>query len=288
MTRRPEPGARSPKEDDEDFLRTLDLHGFGFQYAVSNYISQKLGLHWTVEDEETPVQCNGRATRIDLVLRHATNRTLRIVGECKRAEKRHWYFVRTPFRRKQGQVFFEDVLAKTHQDGSPYVVRTSLVFDTPAPAHPLRWPSGEPYGLAFPKGTRGNPSPLKDAIAQVFRGTNGLIDRFASVARPGPPMDERAGMIVPVIFTTAILRCSEADLPTADLRTGKVQRAPLHSKPWLWLRQNMSPDLKHSAEHRGDTPQTLAEWTLQEYSRCLAVVSVAGIDEFLTHHSWKD
>ncbi len=273
------------------FAETLDKHGFGFQYAVMKHIQDLPEQQWVVDDIESPVLCNGKATHIDFVLGRKRS-SLRIVAECKRPDtdrESDWLFVRTPFLRKNEQTFFEAVHARILGDGSTESVSTSLQTELRSD---FGWPRQPPYGLGFPKGSGGNQTSLEKAIAQAFRGASGLIDRFGTVpfGRPALRVEERRGVIVPVIFTTARLWGSECDLRASDLHSGKAPRAGLKRLSWLWLRQNTSPELQHQlpviSPKEGD-PESLAEWTLREFSRCVGIVSAGGIAEFLGHYEWS-
>lgn len=93
---------------------------------------------------------------------------------------------------------------------------------------------------------------------------------------------------VPVIFTTARLWATDADIGNADLKSGNVDlaNAKVEQKPWLWLQYHTSPTLKHSVVRAESAADSFIKGTLgyllkHEYSRTIAIVSPDGIDDFL-------
>ncbi len=64
-------------------------------------------------------------------------------------------------------------------------------------------------------------SAIDDAIAQVFRGTSGLINHLFSRQ---PFTAEGKTTFLPVVFTTAELWVTDTDLSRADLSTGELPR----------------------------------------------------------------
>jgi len=79
---------------------------------------------------------------------------------------------------------------------------------------------------------------------------------------------------------------SDVDLSASDLSTGKVPQASLKPMDWLWLKQNVSPGLKHGVRPGGHDPplplaHDLADYLLRDYCRVVGILSVAGIESFL-------
>jgi hypothetical protein len=161
------------------------------------------------------------------------------------------------------------------------------------------WTSDRVYHLGFPikaavkgdaKGDGGR-SALDGAVTQVLRGTNGLIDLLAgepTLLRPTRG-GGATGCVIPVVFTTAKLWISEVELAKSDLASGKVPEALLQPIPWLWLKQNTSPDLKHSLAEdppERSTLDDLGNYARWHFSRCVAVVSVEGVEAFLSQGHW--
>lgn len=86
--------------------------------------------------------------------------------------------------------------------------------------------------------------------------------------------------IVPVIFTTAQLFASSADLSSADLETGQVNiDAAFRGASWLWYQYHVSPGLKHTLEPL-EKANAIEEYLKSEHIRSLAVVSPSGIEDF--------
>ena len=85
----------------ESFHRHLDAHGYGFQYRVLGEVLAMASAGtsaWRLQGSELPVRVGGGDTRIDFVLRHATE-PVYIICECKRAYPRlaDWCFAKMPF-----------------------------------------------------------------------------------------------------------------------------------------------------------------------------------------------
>jgi len=271
---------------DEAFRTTLDRHGYGFHYALLKHI-QEIRSPWVIEATEVPVSLHGKTTHIDFVLRHSKTLPLRIVAECKRANPAlvDWCFVRLPHTPLARSVAFEQVRVYGKEP------------DTTAYAA-LRggWSSDLVYNLGLPiKGhtvgdrTGDNRTALDDAVTQVLRGTNAFMESIAKEPTLLVPSGENAfGIVVPVVFTTAQLWVSDVDLGASELATGKVPQVSLQSQPWLWLKQNISPDLKHTLHH--DEPfnrgNPLEDYLLRDYSRCVAIVSAGGTESFLKVGHW--
>lgn len=269
------------------FVSTIEKHGFGFQYAVREHIRQfrkgQTRSVWEIEDEELPVQCRNKTTSIDLVLRHRASTNIRVIAECKRIEREplNWFFIQTPLLYYRGGVFFEHVRLDRDKEGRPRVT-TGL----PDLSDGVFWPDGPVFGLGFPKGK--DPTPLDLAVAQAHRGASGYINRFRELAGRLSEFSTAVRIVVPVVFTTARLWGSEVQLTASDLSTGRVPSASFVQHSWVWLRQNISPDLKHDLPGVSLAPGRWAEWTFHDYARCVAIVSVSGIDEFLGHAGWEE
>lgn len=149
------------------------------------------------------------------------------------------------------------------------------------------------YHVALPVRTaqKGDQQPVKqprsdieDATSQVLRGVNGYVERLASDPQLMQVGDNNSVVrIIPVIFTTAQLFTSRADLSSAELETGRVNiaNAEFHRVSWLWYQYNVSPGLKHTREPR-ENAKVIEEYLQSEHIRSVAVVSSSGIEDFLT------
>jgi hypothetical protein len=91
-----------------------------------------------------------------------------------------------------------------------------------------------------------------------------------------------------VIFTTAKLWTTQADIGSADLNSGDLPPETVKADPsdWIWFNHNRSAQLRPSikAQLDGDRANTLfdiAKEMQSEYARSIAVVSVDYLDNFL-------
>jgi hypothetical protein len=179
--------------------------------------------------------------------------------------------------------YVEGTSAEGRKDKYPRVSYVGLGVD-------LAWPSDRVYNLAFPvKGpTKGDPhgetreKALSGAVDQVLRGAAGFSEFLSKephlMARE---RDSAAGAVLPVVFTTARLFVSDVELTTSELVSGKVAAGALRPMDWLWLKQNVSSELRHASSAR-PWPK-LRDYVARDYARCVGIVSVAGIVAFLNN-----
>jgi hypothetical protein len=121
---------------------------------------------------------------------------------------------------------------------------------------------------------------IENAASQVLRGLNGFVETLNQNTQL---LNEYPhAYIVPVIFTTANLRGSDADLSEADLKTGisDVNNKELKSLEWLCYQYHTSPGIKHSRSPLAK-PSDLGTLMQSEYIRTLPIVSPTGIEPFL-------
>jgi hypothetical protein len=114
----------------------------------------------------------------------------------------------------------------------------------------------------------------------VLRGASGLANFLGQ--NPGT-LGEVPVFVVPVIFSTADLLCSDTDLGDSDLKSGKTPEAPLTSRPWIWFQHNLSSALEHSLQkdYGHVNLSSVAQALRFRYARSLAIVSPLGIGGFL-------
>jgi len=145
----------------------------------------------------------------------------------------------------------------------------------------------EPYTIGVEVRTRatgdgagGAHDAIDKGVAQVLRGTSGLINHYYSLDVAS--LSRKSFRFIPAIFTTAELWVTDADLTTTDLITGNVLDENFLAKRvgWLWFNYNLSPNLQHSIP-RGAELKPLAEVLTNESTRSVAIVSPAGLTEFL-------
>ena len=143
-------------------------------------------------------------------------------------------------------------------------------------------------GLVVKSNARGDDKPkrgaseeaIEDAATQVLRGSNGYIETLK--LHPNLVREREPHIVMPVIFTTATLWVSSADLSDADILSGDIDitKSEFKSVPWLWYQYHMSPTLKHSAPPKQQATD-LADMMESEYIRTIAIVGRGGIENFL-------
>ena len=274
----------TPEEVAASLQKHLNSHGHAFQQAVLRRIKTLTGpkrSHWTLIGSEFPVTLNGTGTHADIVL-WSSNRDVILVGECKRANPSHshWAFAKAPptQRPAASQVIleqFETTVDYTYtgleldaqsSESGPFHLSASLKSGQ----------SGDQEGQSVRQ--------IDEAISQLFRATSGYIHHF--FARSSVHLASKSAYpltFVPVIFTTAKLWVTDCDIGTADLTSGNLDAGKIQLQPvdWLWFNHNRSQLLSH--EFQVQTVKTELETDLERlFTRSLAVVSVSGIERFLS------
>ncbi len=268
-----------PDQIAHEFINTLNRHGHAFQFAVLERVAQLFssgGSPFSFEVSEFPVQVRGTPTRIDFLLKKRNGQLL-LVCECKRANPAlsNWCFVRAPYvqhnrtverpaldrlRRDRGNVFYVEQKTAALTDRAYH-----LGFEVKSQA----------------KGDSGGPrSTIEEAATQVTRGLNGLIEFYLRDVELLKGIDEI--WLLPVVFTTARLLVSNADLAQTDLASGElpVSEANLTETDWLLYQYHISPGVKHETRYK-PTSADLGEALDREFVRTIAVVSAGGVETFL-------
>jgi len=284
---------------EQRFSEHLNTHGFGFHYAVlkeANHLSNQKISPWCFEGAEFPVEVNGKSTHIDFILRNKHERFY-LIAECKRANPAlsNWCFAKTPYTHRKAT------------DGSERIVRelfSGLTDRISIPRSTLECVgmSKNVYRLAFEiksrekgEGQSGR-GQINEAISQVLRGMNGLIQCCAEKYRSGndslfsPKEDGNiCAAFLPVIFTTAKLFVSDVDLSSADIDNGNIDSTniKLEEKNWILYQYSQSPDLKHNIISLNEY-HTLSDILYFDYTRTIPIVNSKGIKEFLEAEYWKD
>ncbi len=268
------------------FQKALNRHGHPFQYAVIRRAKELHGdgSSWVFDASEFPVEVQGHNTHVDFILSRLPMDGPYgfLVAECKRVNPSlsNWLFATAPYVRRNGS--------------SPHLLFECVKRDKrDIISGAMSLPSSERiYHVALEakskeKGdTSGGRGAIEEAITQVTKGINGLIERLSKKLIILP--DASLVTFIPAIFTTAQLWVTNADLGKTDLLRGEIDLSTynVEKKPWLWLQHNISPSLKHSLEPgisvgisgiRNDISQLLR----LEYARTIAIVSTDGIDDFL-------
>lgn len=278
----------------DSFQRELNLHGYGFQFRVLREAKEQADRFESkrvFRVSEFPVQVQGSGTRIDFILFRQPYPFWRadMICECKRSNPAisNWCFARSPFvHRNYPKSTDLLVLESILRPAAGKDLRVFAKADNAVDAYHV--------GLPVRTGQQGDEQPVKqsrseieDAASQVMRGVNGYIEMLTE----NPQLTETAEQdvivkLLPVIFTTANLWVSRADLSEADLATGRIDLSEkeFEPSPWLWYQYNVSPGLKH-ANAPIEKQRNLEEHMMMEHVRSIAVVSPSGIGDFLAQTS---
>jgi len=283
----------------KEFETTLNEHGYGFQYAVLNKVKE---LHTqersALSDQasEFPVAVgpdDKHNTKIDFVglrlakLPPGTDEEhapiIFLLAECKRANPKYsdWCFIRAPFTRNTG-------LANS------LVLEAGVVdsnYHPPILMRAIQYPSQTTnffhLGVSIKTDKKGNKygdignDAIEGAASQSMRGLNGFVN-FISQKTSVVGLNQ-SFYLFPVIFTTAGLWTSDADLSKADLESGNIDPAVLGAlQPcdWLFYEYNQSPTLKHSVGNV-ESPANVGDCLQQDYVRTIAIVSWRKIESFM-------
>ncbi|MEZ4607771.1 MAG: hypothetical protein R2865_13500 [Deinococcales bacterium] len=92
-------------------------------------------------------------------------------------------------------------------------------------------------------------------------------------------------ILIPVIFTTANLWVSDADLTKADIETGNLDFSKYQHSfervDWVYYQYQLSPGIKHTVSSSNTKVNSLDEILIQDYLRTVVIVGPGGIDKFL-------
>lgn len=275
----------------------LNIHGFGFQYAVldaARACFEKKISPWAFEVAEFPISINGKTAHIDFVLRNVKEPFF-LVAECKRSDPSlsNWCFVKAPYvsRNLTGnrERIVREVISGTENSkvytDLEWIDRTSDTYRIP-----FEMKTGKKGDGVYGRGH------LNDSVTQVLRGQNGLIEFFANefIKHNRFPVDYYPQAVskiafFPVIFTTAKLWVSDVVLTKADIATGDIENhlVNIEQKKWLIYQYGQSPDLKHSRETT-QKYDSLYSSLYHLFTRSVAVVSAEGVEDFLSSRHWGE
>lgn len=269
------------------FEVALSRHGHSFQYAVlkeARRLFEAGKSPWIPWVPEFPVAVQGANTRIDLIL-YNHERNIYLVCECKRANPAlsNWCFARAPWPTETGfatQSYMETITSL--EDGVKFgllgLVHSPRIFQV---------------ALEVKAAKKGNSSgsvrgEIEDVATQVSRGFNGLIGFLGGErTREFVNVGERIGFI-PAIFTTAKVYATEAEVTSPDIHTGDSGplQPSLTERDWIWYDYPQSPGLRHNIPNE-HVSSNLREVVYREFIRRIAIVTPAGISEFLGLTTWK-
>lgn len=299
------------------FETSLNEHGYSFQQSVLKKILNlraegKSG--WFFQVSELPVEVRGKGTRIDFILQRdkikegacmlKDDQTTLMLTECKRANPAYsnWCFAKSPylFRGQSDQLIglvFEEINRYSevtkNQDGEPVEMCNKVTCSHRMLLRALQ----NVYHIAVEvknnaKGNCVSSDPGKDAVekaaSQLCQGLNGMVNFLVHHERlweKNPPVT-----LLPVIFTTANLWASDADLSEADLETGDLNFTDhgFTQVPWLFFQYHLSPGIKHAVPSLPPQRSSLSNILQAEYIRTIPIVSSTGVEDFFSHATTLD
>lgn len=281
---------RNPIGPEDDLRKVINRHGYAFQEAVlrrGQELFEARRSNWVFDSAEVPVEVRGVQTRIDFLLyesrREAWGPLSYLVAECKRVNPAlsNWCFTKSQYVRRNSSS--DNVIVDQVMAGEPRLTVSRGILSY----------GQEVYhqGYEVRSDSKGDGAPDRSAIesacGQVLRGLNGLIALFRQ--RPKVLIPNHPTPLISVVFTTARLWTTEADLSDADLASGELDKGALSlaSTPWLWYRYHASPALTDPEPKTSDANE-IGKLVEHWYARCVAIVSTAGIDDFLAREHDRD
>ena len=271
------------------FSKELNRHGYGFQYAVlkkCGEVAAILQKNWMLSTwaplvSEFPVEVQSAGTKIDFILRRISRRAgpgvpVYLLAECKRANPAlsNWCFARAPYVHHAWSSTYEPLIVERFQSNAE--AQAFMAY------HSV--PKSYHIGVEVRHKAKGDKEgesgkAIENAASQVLRGLNGFVETLnqnTQLLEQNPH-----AYIVPVIFTTANLWGSDANLFEADLETGvsDINKQELEPLEWLCYQYHTSPGIKHSRSPLVK-PSALGALMQSEYIRTLPIVSPAGIEPF--------
>lgn len=260
----------------------LNSHGYGLHYAIirrlSEFVRKSPQFPWRLVAVELPVEVRREHTRIDIVLKHA-RRPVYLICECKRVNPAlsEWCFLRGPYPTppESAEYVLTELVtfdgAKHFSTGVDRLCSSDRIHHLAVEVKTDR--PGDPHGHG-----RGG---IEGAATQVLRSVNGFVEFLAlnrNVLRANEPTS-----ILPVIFTTATVYSTDADLGNAALRDGTVDlaKASIEEQPWLYYQYHQTPGIKHERSMLSNEPD-VAEILQTEYVRTTAIVESKGLNHYLS------
>lgn len=267
----------------KEFKDALNRHGHIFQNSLLNTIAGMISpAGWKPWVPEFPVEVQGAHTRIDFVLRNKESDRY-LVCECKRSNPSlsNWCFAKSGYNLPIS-LFGRPYMESLNDIGEGHI--RSQVNEL--------LPSERIYQIAVEvrssrKGDTCSPGrgQIEEASTQVCRQLNGLMEFFYT--RRNKMMVKKRVLFLPVLFTTAKLWATEVDLGMANAESGELdlETIPVKNVSWLWYQYHQSPGLKHSVPAT-NTSSELMDVLFHEFVRPIAIVTPAGLEEFLRSDTW--
>ena len=273
------------------FNQVLNKNGYGFHYSIirkAKELQETGKSSFWFEASEFPVQVQGKDTRIDFILKKMSGggdwiNTLFLIAECKRVNPAYsdWCFVKSPLTNRNQVVndkrLITESLLRSDEDASSILNFTRENFYI-----------GENYHIGFeiktdkPGDTKGETGQaIENAATQVLRGVNGFIQTMNKENYLWKKSFRAT--FLPVIFTTANLYVSDADISAADLQTGEMtlEKEQIKSVPWLYFQYSMSPGLKHPLNSSNDDTTDISSLLMRYFVRTIPIVNATGVEDFL-------
>jgi hypothetical protein len=270
--------SQSKEQKAKAFEAALNRHGFALQYAVARSAKDLAAIessNWFSFVPEFPARVQGTDTRIDLILQHRRRKRSYLVVETKRANPAlaYWCFAKSGLRADWADdALYSEILCKVGGQFFTkvrHIRKVDAVYDVAVEAS-----TGE---KGDDRGSRSGA--IEDAVGQVCRGLNGLIEYFRLYGNG----DEEPFEFIPVVVTTAELLTTTKPLTESDLSTGKVALGgEVQSRPWVFFRYPQSPGLKHSVPVSEAHTSHLGEALEVIFSRIIAIVHADTVEQFLS------
>lgn len=129
----------------------------------------------------------------------------------------------------------------------------------------------------------GERNAIDKAVGQVLGAASGLINYLNSGKIPKTV--EWMGthnIFIPVVFTTANLFYSQADISEASTVSGYVAKdsVKVEKIDWLWYNHNRSIQLSHDTRFNYEANSNY-DVLFRDFTRSVAIVGPDGIDTFL-------
>lgn len=276
--------------------RGLSQHGYLFQHQVVAEIERLAEdspsqSRWRVVAIEVPVLAGSKSTRIDVLIQDDSEpgRLRFLIGECKRVNPAYgaWCFARAPrwFPEWAGRQLISESLVRYSDDDR---VVTAGIGGT-------RTDRAYSIGFAVKTKAQGDTNPvsadqdaLEAACTQVCRGLNGFVSQLLADERYRAHIaDRHAVQLLPVVFTTATLYATDADLLSLERTAGEPRLESDPASPeWLLYQYPQSPEVKHSLARGSLSHDSLTGLIARDFTRSVVIVTFAGIRGFL-EEGWK-
>lgn len=276
-------------------LHGLNVHGYGFQYAVIQHIEAVDGvrqLGWRFIGAEVPISLHGKELHADFIFYNERSGVY-LVGECKRVDPAlaRWGFARTAYTFGSRTLRGSNVMLRPVID-ELYCPNAS---DDKLHLRPLELPQVQSWyqvGVVIKTpeqkgdGVTADRDAISQAATQALRAANGFIELCAEnpgivhrTAGPHVPV-----CIVPVVFTTAALAASTLDLSHAALESGDLPSSmTFAAASWLWYQHALNRSLQAAVQGRS-VAEEMPDWPayfLRSAVRTVAIVSPDGIADLL-------